>query len=77
MASSLSADCTPLKLKYDACFNAWFEGYLEPLNNDSMTGEQRQERSAQKAKEYEECCGQVWKSYQTCVQVRLDVFFFS
>ncbi|KAF8479369.1 mitochondrial distribution/morphology family 35/apoptosis [Gautieria morchelliformis] len=67
MASSLSPDCTPLKHEYDACFNAWFEGYLEPLASD-MTTEQRQERSAQKAKEYQERCGKVWEGYRTCVQ---------
>ncbi|ORX37198.1 hypothetical protein BD324DRAFT_625140 [Kockovaella imperatae] len=27
---SLSARCTPLKREYDSCFNAWFEGYLQP-----------------------------------------------
>ncbi|PWN24940.1 hypothetical protein BDZ90DRAFT_281922 [Jaminaea rosea] len=26
--SSLSPECTPLKHKYDACFNAWFQDYL-------------------------------------------------
>ncbi|CAG7849544.1 SubName: Full=Uncharacterized protein {ECO:0000313/EMBL:CCA73583.1} [Serendipita indica DSM 11827] len=30
MAQSLSAECTPLKLKYDACFNVWLEEYLSP-----------------------------------------------
>lgn len=74
MASSLSADCTPLKLKYDACFNAWFEGYLEPSIYDATTVEQRQERSAQKAREYEERCGKVWQSYRACVQVRLMIY---
>jgi len=27
---SLSPKCTPLKQRYDSCFNAWFEGYLQP-----------------------------------------------
>ncbi|ORY30583.1 hypothetical protein BCR39DRAFT_587849 [Naematelia encephala] len=27
---SLSPECTPLKQRYDACFNSWFEGYLQP-----------------------------------------------
>ncbi|WVQ69075.1 uncharacterized protein L199_007287 [Kwoniella botswanensis] len=27
---SLSPECTPLKHRYDSCFNAWFEGYLQP-----------------------------------------------
>ena len=30
MAHSLNEKCTPLKKEYDNCFNAWFEGYLEP-----------------------------------------------
>lgn len=25
---SMSAECTPLKHRYDACFNKWFEDYL-------------------------------------------------
>lgn len=70
MASSLSTDCTPLKLEYDACFNAWFEGYLEPLTSHTTT-EQRQERAAEKAREYEQRCGKVWETYKSCVQVRL------
>ena len=72
MASSLSADCTPLKLEYDACFNAWFEGYLEPLADTTSTTEQRKERSVQKAKEYQERCGKVWEKYRTCVQVPIN-----
>lgn len=27
---SLSPACTSIKQRYDACFNAWFEGYLQP-----------------------------------------------
>ncbi|BEJ12207.1 hypothetical protein CspHIS471_0206670 [Cutaneotrichosporon sp. HIS471] len=27
---SLAEECTPLKQRYDACFNLWFEGYLQP-----------------------------------------------
>lgn len=27
---SLSPECTPLKHRYDSCFNLWFEGYLQP-----------------------------------------------
>lgn len=39
----MSADCTPLKLKYDSCFNAWLETYLSPeltsaLSRDSRSG---------------------------------------
>lgn len=27
---SMSPACTLLKIRYDACFNSWFEGYLQP-----------------------------------------------
>ncbi|KAK8858793.1 hypothetical protein IAR55_003023 [Kwoniella newhampshirensis] len=27
---SLSPECTPMKHRYDSCFNLWFEGYLQP-----------------------------------------------
>ncbi|GJJ08494.1 hypothetical protein Clacol_002712 [Clathrus columnatus] len=71
MASSLSPECTPLKLKYDACFNAWFEGYLEPIT-EGLNLDQKKERAAQKAKEYEDKCGHLWESYRTCLQSSLD-----
>jgi len=32
---SLSPKCTPLKQQYDSCFNAWFEGYLQPALDSS------------------------------------------
>jgi hypothetical protein len=32
---SLSPECTPLKQRYDSCFNAWFEGYLQPALDSS------------------------------------------
>jgi TRIAP1/MDM35 family protein len=70
MAQSLSPKCTPLKHEYDACFNAWFEGYLEPALPPSATAEQRAAYSKQKADEYEQRCGKIWKEYRDCVQVR-------
>lgn len=30
MLRSLDPQCTPLKHRYDSCFNLWFEGYLQP-----------------------------------------------
>ncbi|KAI0784048.1 mitochondrial distribution/morphology family 35/apoptosis [Abortiporus biennis] len=66
MAHSLSEACTPLKSEYDSCFNAWFEGYLEPAV--STTPEQRTKFSNQKAAEYEEKCGKIWEKYRSCVQ---------
>ncbi|RDB27126.1 Mitochondrial distribution and morphology protein 35 [Hypsizygus marmoreus] len=68
MAHSLSPECTPLKLEYDACFNAWFEGYLEPAVAASASTAQREAYSHRKAAEFQEKCGKVWESYRLCVQ---------
>lgn len=67
MAHSLSEECTPLKREYDACFNAWFEGFLEPAV--AATPEQRSKYSQEKAEEYERNCGKIWTQYRECVQV--------
>ncbi|KAI0826321.1 mitochondrial distribution/morphology family 35/apoptosis [Irpex lacteus] len=66
MAHSLSEECTPLKRQYDSCFNAWFEGYLEPAV--AATPAERLQYSQQKAEEYESKCGQMWSQYKACVQ---------
>ncbi|KAH9930463.1 mitochondrial distribution/morphology family 35/apoptosis [Epithele typhae] len=68
MAHSLSEECTQLKRKYDGCFNAWFEGYLEPAVSASATAEQRSQFSQEKAAEFERNCGRLWKEYRACVQ---------
>ncbi|KAJ7099483.1 mitochondrial distribution/morphology family 35/apoptosis [Mycena belliarum] len=67
MADSLSPECTPLKKTYDSCFNAWFEGYLEPVAS-STTDAQRIAHYQQKAKEFEDKCGKVYAEYQSCIQ---------
>jgi len=64
MSHSLSEACTPLKREYDACFNAWFEGYLEP----AVSAAARQKFAQDKAAEYERNCGRVWAQYRECVQ---------
>ena len=69
MAHSLAEECTPLKREYDACFNAWFEGYLEPAVSAAATPEQRTKFSQEKAAEFEGSCGKLWKDYKACVQV--------
>lgn len=69
MAQSLADECTPLKIAYDACFNAWFEGYLQPAVD--ITPEGRAEYTKAKAAEYEEKCGKIWCNYKACVQVCL------
>ncbi|TCD71031.1 hypothetical protein EIP91_000530 [Steccherinum ochraceum] len=71
MAHSLSEECTPLKREYDSCFNAWFEGYLEPAVAASPA--QREQYSQEKAREYDENCGKIWSQYRECVQVMLSI----
>ncbi|KAH8116019.1 mitochondrial distribution/morphology family 35/apoptosis [Phellopilus nigrolimitatus] len=66
MAHSLAEECTPLKHAYDSCFNAWFEGYLQPAV--SAASEQRAEYTKAKADEFEEKCGKIWEGYRACVQ---------
>ncbi|KAF8886736.1 mitochondrial distribution/morphology family 35/apoptosis [Infundibulicybe gibba] len=68
MAHSLSPECTPLKIEYDTCFNAWFEGYLEPAVSLSSDTAQRAAYSKQKADEFQQKCGKVWEAYRECVQ---------
>ena len=36
---SLSPECTPLKHRYDQCFNSWFEGYLQPALDAAHTSQ--------------------------------------
>lgn len=71
MAQSLSPECTPLKQAYDACFNTWFEGYLEPAieHSKNVPPSQRNDYSKKKAEEFEQKCGVVWAQYKECVQV--------
>jgi len=67
MAHSLSEECTPLKHEYDSCFNAWFEGYLEPAVTTSPQA--RSDYTKRKADEFDTKCGSVWEKYKACVQV--------
>ncbi|TFK19394.1 hypothetical protein FA15DRAFT_626821 [Coprinopsis marcescibilis] len=66
MAESLSPECTPLKMKYDSCFNSWFEGYLEPAV--AARPEERAAYSKKKAEEFQRNCGKIWEEYKSCVQ---------
>ncbi|KXN85187.1 hypothetical protein AN958_11610 [Leucoagaricus sp. SymC.cos] len=68
MAHSLSEACTPLKHEYDTCFNAWFEGYLEPAVAASTNPEIRSAYSKRKADEFDAKCGSIWEKYKACVQ---------
>ena len=82
---SLHAPCTPLKQKYDSCFNHWFEEYLRlaapqpppgslapkaPEENEhDINAERRQAQIKAKAEEYESRCGETWKAYRSCLEV--------
>lgn len=69
MSQSLSPECTSLKQEYDACFNSWFEGYLEPAVAAGASSEARTAYSKRKADEFNAKCGKVWEQYKSCVQV--------
>jgi len=71
MSQSLSKECTPLKVEYDSCFNAWLESYLTPGPRPESIPEQDwvAQRTKAKAKEYDDKCGEVWKAYSACVKV--------
>lgn len=69
MAESLARECTPLKKEYDSCFNAWFEGYLEPAVSASSSPQKYSEYSQRKAEEFQQKCGKIWEDYRGCVHV--------
>lgn len=51
--ASLNPSCTPLKQKYDTCFNVWFKNsYLKGSNAG-----------------HDEACGDLFQFYQECLQV--------
>jgi hypothetical protein len=52
--NSLDEECTPLKTKYDECFNVWFRDSF--LKGKAEIG-------------HDQACGELFKSYQSCVQV--------
>ncbi|SPO31817.1 uncharacterized protein UTRI_06654 [Ustilago trichophora] len=43
--SSLSPECTPLKHRYDSCFNLWFKDYLT-IGDDQIREQQRQSEAS-------------------------------
>ena len=50
---SLDSECSPLKTKYDDCFNAWFrDSFLK-----------------RKGADHDTACGELFKAYQTCLKV--------
>ncbi|MBW0526991.1 hypothetical protein O181_066706 [Austropuccinia psidii MF-1] len=64
---SLEPTCTPLKKSYDACFNQWFEKYLDSTAKyDSSVDLNR--TLARGKEQYERDCGEKWRRYQSCLQ---------
>ncbi|KAJ1018583.1 hypothetical protein NDA16_004865 [Ustilago loliicola] len=43
--SSMSPECTPLKHRYDSCFNLWFKDYLA-IGDDQIREQQRQSEAS-------------------------------
>ncbi len=54
--NSLDEECTPLKTKYDECFNVWFRDSF--LKGKAEIG-------------HDQACGELFKTYQSCLQVSM------
>lgn len=77
---SMSPECTPLKHKYDNCFNLWFRDYLAASSENAERGAQPRTHSLFERKappslsslreRYEKDCGSLFTEYQACVKVR-------
>jgi len=71
MSQSLAPECTPLKHAYDACFNNWFAGYLQPpqsSSNPNGRGKKEGETDTEaQIRDYEEKCGKAWRDYRSCL----------
>ena len=52
--NSLDEECTPLKAKYDDCFNTWFRDSF--LKGKVELG-------------HDQACGEFFRNYQACLQV--------
>ncbi|EDR01301.1 uncharacterized protein LACBIDRAFT_312227 [Laccaria bicolor S238N-H82] len=55
-----------LQAKYDTCFNAWFEGYLEPAV--AVSSSERSAYSQQRADEFGRTAGRFGNNISPCVQ---------
>ena len=67
---SLHEPCTVKKRDYDRCFNVWLAEYLQ-LADMPGNGTDKLQSIQTKGKEYEQRCGETWRAYRTCLQVRL------
>lgn len=77
--SSLAPECTPLKHKYDACFDLWFRDYLAigdgQIQDQQRSAPSRASESDIEARKksimarYDRDCGALFRDYQACVKV--------
>lgn len=82
---SLSPECTPLKHKYDQCFNDWFKNYLDTSssmnpedssrsrmdlwNTTGATAQSKLNKLSVLRERYDYDCGKLFAEYQACVKV--------
>lgn len=59
--SSMSAECTPLKHRYDSCFNLWFKDYLA-IGDDQIQEQQRRSQTSSTASSSTNAAGTKKKS---------------
>lgn len=56
--NSIDDSCTPLKAKYDNCFNSWFRDvFLKDMSSKQS---------------HDEACGELFKEYLTCLKGALE-----
>ncbi|KDN39914.1 hypothetical protein K437DRAFT_227679 [Tilletiaria anomala UBC 951] len=63
---SMDPKCTPLKHRYDQCFNLWFDEYLD-LAAPAATAPPAASRRAELRKKYDSCAA-LFEDYKTCVR---------
>ena len=81
LMDSLTPRCTPLKHRYDKCFNDWFKDYLQVASNgdtDKSNGSWNAagffggDKLGQLRVQYENDCGALFRDYQVCVQAAVN-----
>ncbi|KAF9037063.1 hypothetical protein BJ165DRAFT_1503045 [Panaeolus papilionaceus] len=67
-----SSDCAEARDAYDACFKHWFKGYFNLTADPAYpySSSRGVERCQKKADEYKDQCGDAWKAFRNCVEVR-------
>ncbi|WFD30999.1 hypothetical protein MSPP1_002027 [Malassezia sp. CBS 17886] len=84
LMDSISPECTPLKHRYDQCFNSWFRDYLDVATQEHNPSSSSWGRSAgsmfsagssqsgplaKLRDQYEANCGKLFSEYQACVKL--------